>query len=315
MQPARILVVRLGAMGDILHAMPAVATLRRAFPGAHISWAVHPKWRDLLEGGGLADELIYVNRRSLSALSSAWTALRRERFDLVFDFQGLIQSALISRIARSQTVYGFHVSQAREKAAAMFYSKPVLTRAAHVVDRDLELVAAAGATVPVKEFVLPPGRGEGVLPEGRFVLASPFAGWASKQWPLEHYALLARRVRHELGAPLVLNGAPAQEAALREVPGAEVHISSVAGLIDATRHAAAVLGVDSGPMHLAAALGKPGVALFGPTDPARNGPYSPLFTVLRLPGVETSYERRAVVDASLRGLTPDQVFAALKDRL
>jgi heptosyltransferase-1 len=315
MQPARILVVRFGAMGDILHAMPAVATLRHAFPGARISWAVHPKWRDLLEGGGLADELIFVNRRSLSSLSAAWGALRRERFDLVFDFQGLIQSALVSRIARSETIYGFHVSQAREKLAAMFYSKPVLTASAHVVDRNLEIAAAAGATPAVKEFALPPGRGEGVLPAGRFVLASPFAGWASKQWPMEHYALLARRVRHELGAPLVLNGAPAQEKALREVPSAEVHISSVSGLIDATRRAAAVLGVDSGPMHLAAALGKPGVALFGPTDPARNGPYSSLITVLRLPGVKTTYERRSALDESLRGLTPDQVFAALKDRL
>lgn len=315
MEPARILVVRLGAMGDLLHAMPAVATVRRRFPRSRISWAVHPKWRDLLEGGGLADEWIFVNRRSLASLRTAWSALRRERFDLVFDLQGLIQSALVTAVARAGSSYGPHVSQAREKLAAVFYSNPVLTTATHVVDRNLEIVAAAGATDRVTDFTLPPGRAEGRLPEGRFVLASPFAGWTSKQWPLEHYALLARRVRHELGAPLVLNGAPGQETVLSQVPGAEVHISSVAGLIDATRRAAAVLGVDSGPMHLAAALGKPGVALFGPTDPARNGPYSSRFTVLRLPGVETSYQRGQEIQESLRGLTPDQVFAALKDRL
>ncbi len=105
------------------------------------------------------------------------------------------------------------------------------------------------------------------MPEGDFVLASPLAGWGAKQWPLENYARLADKLRRDCGLPLVLNAPHPIEMA-----GAMSHVSGIPGLIDATRRATAVVGVDSGPMHLAAALGKPGVAIFGPTDPARNGP-------------------------------------------
>src|SRR5262249_37836946 len=128
-----------------------------------------------------------------------------------------------------------------------------------------------------------------------FVLASPLAGWRSKQWPLESYALLATRLRREAGVTLALNGPPSERTSFANVPDALTHVSSLAGLIDATRRATAVLGVDSGPMHLAAALGKPGVAIFGPTDPARNGPVGDTFTVLRSPEATTSYKRRETI--------------------
>src|SRR5207248_3009600 len=135
-----------------------------------------------------------------------------------------------------------------------------------------DLAASAGAAATLRTFPLPPGRPEGMLPEGPYVLACPLAGWRSKQWPLDHYRQLARRLR-DLGLTLVLNGPASAFASLASVPEARPHCSGIAGLIDATRRAAAVVGVDSGPLHLAAALGKPGVAIFGPTDPARNGPY------------------------------------------
>ena len=156
---------------------------------------------------------------------------------------------------------------------------------------------------------------EGDLPGGEFVLASPLAGWGSKQWPLEFYRGLARRLNEELGVALVLNGPPARALELEQVDGAFVHSSGLPGLIHATRRAAAVLGLDSGPAHLAAALAKPGVAIFGPTDPARNGPYGDSFTVLRSPGAVTTYKRRQEPDASMLRITPDAVFEALKVRL
>jgi len=287
MESQRILVVRLSAMGDILHAMPAVISLKRSFPGSRVAWAVSPRFRELLDGGGLADEVIAIDRRSYASVREAARALRAEPFDFAVDFQGLTQSALVTAVARTNRVFGFRMAEVREKPAALFYSDPVETRPAHVVDVNFELAEAAGSRERIAEFELPPGRPEGALPEGPFVLAAPFAGWTSKQWPLENYAVLARRLRHEVRVPLVLNGAPSQESALRAIGAAEVHISSVSGLIDATRRAAAVLGVDSGPMHLGAALGKPGVALFGPTDPKRNGPYSPLFSVIRTHGAPT----------------------------
>jgi len=96
------------------------------------------------------------------------------------------------------------------------------------------------------------------------------------------------------------------------VEGAQTHVSSLRGLVYATRKAIAVVGVDSGPLHLAAALGKPGVAVYGPTEPARHGPYGGTITVLRSPRAATTYRRTSAPDTSMREITPDQVFAALE---
>lgn len=312
MAPHRILIVRLGAMGDILHALPAVAALQQSFPQCRISWAVKPRFRELLDGAGLAAEIIPIDRSSYSGVREAAFRLRGGAFDLAIDFQGLVQSALVATVSGAGTILGFDAAHVRERPAALFYSQHAATRAVHVVDMNLDLAAAAGARPRTIEFPLPPGAAEGHLPDEPFVLAAPFAGWASKQWPLEHYAHLCARLRNELGVALVLNGAPSQAAELARVPGAVVHISSISGLIDATRRAAATLGVDSGPMHLGAALGRPGVAIFGPTDPARNGPYSPRVRVLRSPTAQTSYRRGGEIDPAMRTISPNQVFDALK---
>lgn len=311
----RVLVVRLGAMGDILHALPAVSALRVSFPEASISWAAAPRWRDLLHGNPLVDELLEIDRRSAAGWLRSWRALRRARFDLAVDFQGLWQSALVATIARATRIVGYERAQARERGAAVFYTDTVHAMASHVVDRNLELAAAAGALRRVHEFPLPAGRPEGALPEGPFVLASPLAGWVSKQWPLEHYRELAREIRERMGLALVVNGPPGSERLLRGIAGAVVHVSSVAGLIDATRRAAAVVGVDSGPLHLAAALGKPGIAIYGPTDPARNGPYGQAIATLRDASAPTSYAREREIAASMRAITPAQAGAALRQAL
>jgi heptosyltransferase-1 len=310
-----VLVVRLGSMGDVIHALPAVATLKHSFPGSLLSWVVNPRWAPLLDGNPYVDRLIPFDRRSLKSAREAWRLLRALRYDFAVDFQGLLQSALIASLARADRIYGFHYKQVREKAAALFYSNPLRAGGGHVVDRNLELAAAAGASTTLVTFPLPEGVAESDLPEGDFVLANPLAGWGAKQWPLEFYSVLARRLREELGMALVLNGPPAMAGALAEVSGAFVHLSGIPGLIHATRRAAAVLGLDSGPMHLAAALGRPGVAIFGPTDPQRNGPYGSAFTVLRSAGAPTSYRRHAEPERSMREITPDAVFEALKAKI
>jgi len=313
--PGRILVVRLGAMGDIIHALPAAASLKHSFPGWRVTWVVEPRWAPLLEANPFVDRLVLPDRRTNTELARFWRELRAERFDFAVDFQGLIKSALVACAARTERIYGFDRSVAREPLATLFYSDRVPARAVHRVDRNLALAAAAGASTALRSFPLPPGRPEGELPAGAFVLASPLSGWRAKQWPLEYYARLAERLRHEAGVPLVLNGPPAEREALSGVPGAVLHFSSIEGLIDATRRAAAVVGVDSGPLHVAAALGKPGVVIFGPTDPAQTGPYGAGFTVLRSPHAVTSYKRRNEIDPSMRAVTPDAVFDALETRL
>ena len=310
-----VLVVRMGSMGDIIHALPAVATLKHSFPGSRLSWVIDPKWACLLDSNPFVDEVIHLDRRTLAGIKSAWRQLRSRRFQLAVDFQGLFKSALVASAARADRIYGFHQSQARERVAALFYSTRVRAQSAHVVDRNLELAAAAGASAVLYAFPLPEGAPEGELPQGDFVLANPLAGWPGKQWPLESYSLVARLLRSKLGLPLVLNGPPRAAALLASIGDALVHVSGIPGLIHATRRARAVLGIDSGPMHLAAALDKPGVAVYGPTDPARNGPYGKSFVVLRDAGAVTTYKRTLEINPSMRAIPPEMVFEALEDRI
>ena len=306
-----ILIVRLGAMGDIIHSLPGAVSLRRSFPAARLTWVIDPRFIPLLEGNGVVDRFVPFHRRQPATWWQTRAELRAMRFDLAVDFQGLIKSALIGWLSGSKRLVGFAEENIREKPAGWFYSSRVASNAAHVVEQALDLASGAGA-VPVREFPLAPGRAEGRLPDKPFVLASPLAGWTSKQWPLEHYARLANMVRDRLGMPLVMNGAP---GTVPHVAGALTHESGIAGLIDATRRAALVVGVDSGPLHLAAALGKAGAAIFGPTDPRRNGPYGGDFAVLRREGVATTHRRGTEIDPAMRAITPEQVFTALEARV
>lgn len=309
-----ILVVRLGAMGDVLHALPAVSTLHAGFPEAAITWMVDPKWAVLLHGNPAVTRIVTFDRRRWESITAARAALRNTAFDVALDFQGLIKSALAARfLARCRVRWGFDRSQVREKPAAWFYDRTCMTSSAHVVDQNVELAMAAGAKVRCLDTPMPAGRPEGNLPAEPFVLTSPMAGWTSKQWPPEYFAELARLIAP---VPLVLNGAPGAEAELRALgaglSNTPVHLSGIEGLIDATRRAAAVVGVDSGPLHIAAALGKPGVAIFGPTDPARNGPYGGTISVLRDASAVTTYKRESTVSSCMRAVDPAKVAAALQ---
>jgi len=302
----RILVVRLGSMGDVIAALPAVASLKHSIPHSKITWVIDPKWSLLLEGNPYVDSVLHLDRRTFMDLRNAWSQLRAARFDFAVDFQGLVKSALVATLARPERIFGFNAAYARESPASWFYSTKVPIRSYHAVERNLDLAAAAGASNILRTFPLPPGESQAALPSGDFVLASPLAGWGAKQWPMEYYTKLAEKLRRECGMPLVLD-APYP----LHVEGTETHVSTLAGLIYATRRATAVLGLDSGPMHLAAALSKPGVAIYGPTDPARHGPYGGTIAVLRSPDAVTTYRRTSESDGSMREITPDQVFEAL----
>src|ERR1700680_2899547 len=161
------------------------------------------RWMPLVESNPFLDEVIPFDR-TIGGVAAAWRQLRAERFDLAVDLQGLIQSALTATVARPDKIVGFHRSQAREQWAALFYSTGVMTNAAHKVDQNLQVVSAAGASSLLRSFPLPEGAPEGRLPTGKFVLASPLAGWGSKQWPFEYYEELARR----LDMALVVNCPP-----------------------------------------------------------------------------------------------------------
>lgn len=308
-----ILVVRLGSMGDVIHTLPAVASLKHSFPGSHLTWLIEPQWAPLLDGNPYVDSVVLFERGNPGAWMRTWRALRAARFDFAVDFQGLVKSALAASIARPDRIFGLHQSKVRERPAALFYSNRIRTHALHKVEQNLEIATAAGAANILRTFPLPEGTPESELPPSGFVLACPLAGWRSKQWPLMFYSRLAVRLERELDLPLVVNGPPG--AQFSRVIDALPHHSSLSGLIYATRRATAVIGVDSGPLHLAAALGKPGIAIFGPTDPAINGPYGESICVLRSPRALTTYKRISTVDPAMRDIGPDRVFEALKAQL
>ena len=307
---ASILVVRLGALGDILHALPAVASLKQSFPDRKLIWIIRPKWMPLLEGNPFIDELVPFGKRGVGAPIGSWRRIRTIKPGLAIDFQGLIQSALIGRLARPRVFWGFDKSVARESLACPFYTYTEAAKGPHRIERNLQLVQAVGATELAHETWLPPGSAEGALPSAPFVLSSPFAGWAGKQWPLKNYEQLAKLLSKQ-GIVLVANVAREHASQLLGLENVHPHESSIPGLIDASRRAAAVVGVDSGPLHIAAALRKPGVAVFGPTDPAATGPYGGSITVLRAQNVKTTYDRHSTIHPSMRAITPDHVFESL----
>lgn len=301
-------------MGDILHTLPAAASLRKSFPDAELMWVAAPKWAPLLAGNPAIDRIVLFDRKGLAALFRSWQILREMRPDIAVDFQGLLQSALVARASHPKALFGWSRRVAREPMASLLYTKTMLPTAAHIVDRNLELAKAAGAQYITQDVWIPKGRAEGVLPEKPFVLAHPLAGWTSKQWPIERYTDLGRRLEND-GITLVANVSANRAEELRSLQHVQIHTSSLNGLIHATRRATAVLGLDSGPLHLAAALAKPGVALFGPTDPLRNGPFGNSIRVLRDAQARTTYKRGNAIDPSMAALTVDQVYESLREAL
>ncbi len=326
-------------MGDVIHALPAVAHLKRTIPGLDLTWVVRERWSALLIDNPGVDRVIVLPagkaRRgpfrfgTLREVGAARRLLREHHFDVAVDFQGLLRSAAVTFFSRADKVFGFPGNEIREPLAAAFYSESVPTDSAHVVDRNLDLARAVEQSLrsgrevrpavleTTVEFPMPLGKPEPYLPEGDYVLASPFAGWKAKEWPPEYFAELATILFREAGMPLVIDCAPFQQDAAQEIverapAGAGVlHASSVEGLIAATRRARAVVGVDSGPVHIAAALGRPGVAVFGQTDPVRNGPYGPTFRVLRESTAVTSYKHEQWSSPVMRAIRPSDVWELL----
>ncbi len=326
--PRRILVVRLGAMGDVIHALPAVSALAQALPTAYIDWIVEPHWACLLQDNPHVDSIIPfplkawrkqpLNSNSWAACRSLISDLRSQNYDLVIDFQGLIKSAVLARLTGSSRRAGFERSDLREPLAANFYTERLPSSGQHVVDKNLSAIASLLETASATaEFPLPKGEHLPDLPNSDFILTTPVAGWGSKQWPSTRYAQLAALVQQQLGLPLVLDCAPHDRAYVEEIArtapsgSTHIHVSTIPELIGATRRARAVVGVDSGPLHIAAALQKPGVGIFGPTDPARNGPYGGTLTVLRDKTASTTYQREAASSVAMRAITAEQVCEEL----
>lgn len=329
------MVVRLSSLGDIVHTFPAVAGLRENFPNAEIVWLTHPRWKVLVERSSLASEVWATETRSPSALLTVLRRILEKKFSAAIDYQGLWKSAALPFLGRVSRRIGFSSETVREYGVPILYTDRVRSRQLHIAEQNGELSQRAGARRGVAPFSLSVSSAEdaGVLQLlrvssiERYIVLSPGGGWCSKCWPPDRYGELCRRIYGALGLRCVLNHGPGEDdlvAAIKAASGGAAPAAYNAGLeqlMALLRKALCIVGGDTGPLHLGVALGTPAVALFGPTDPARNGPYrsghsrsaaTPSDIVLRSPKAVTTYKRGDQPDPSMLDIDVDAVFDAVQ---
>ncbi len=328
-------------MGDVLHAMPAVAALRRKQPNWRIGWAIEPRWVPLLQAGDgampLVDRVHEVPTRewnrcpftpaTLGSILRVRSELHDAHYDVCVDMQGLLRSAVIGRFARAAIYAG--PARPRENAARWLYGLRVQTVATHVVDRGCELLSGAigadlrdghdprAAEVPLPVDPAAERWREQLMPHGEaYAVLAPTAGWGAKQWPVARYGAVAAALRERGIVPLV-NAAKDGDATAEAVRAASGGVArpvacSMAELMALMRRASIVIAGDTGPLHLAAALRRPVVGLYGPTDPARTGPYQTRAEVIRHTASSIDHRRHPEPEFGLLQITVDEVMAAVE---
>jgi heptosyltransferase-1 len=321
----RILILRVGAMGDVLHALPAVAALRAALPEAHIGWAIDPRWEPILRSANgessVVNTLHLVNTRHwtpttfLPSVLTLRKSLRAQHYTHAIDLQGSIRSAVLARLSAAPRITGS--ATPREAPARFLYTQRVRLRQPNVIFQAAEIINAA-LNLPLKPIqpILPQDLTSELWAapyfEKPFILIATTAGWGAKEWPLENYAALIPLLEAK-GYRVFLNAPPPSCPTLP----AQAIPSTLTQLIALTRRASLVLGGDTGPIHLAAALGIPTLALFGPTDPARNGPDFPNANTLTLrhPTSRTDHHRTSTPAPGRQQITVEPAQTAALELL
>ena len=333
----RVLIVRLGALGDIVHAIPVAAALRRAFPAARIDWLVSAKHRELLNLVPVIDRRLAIAARGGRSLVRAIGELRRARYDVALDLQGLLKSAVLARSSGAPRVIGFASSYLRERLARPFYTDvydpgcgglydPRETR--HVIEINLGLLGPLGVDVKWPEFPIDQvdsdvARAVRDRTGGRYALLNPGAQWPNKRWPPVRLARVADALRERHGLTSMVLWGPGEQSLAQEVvsrgngSALVLPAATIGDVVALARGAALMLSGDTGPMHIAAAVGTPVVALFGPTRPSRNGPWSPSdVTVSRDAVCQCHHLRRCRLETMcLLDVQADEVLAAIERRL
>ena len=332
----RLLLIKPSSLGDIVHAMPTLAALRERFPDAEVTWLVKLQWAPLVEIIGGVDHVSVVEQ-GLGGWLGRVPGLRAAHFDLVVDLQGLLRSGAMAWLTGCDRRVGF--ANARE-GSPLFYTRrvEVPTASMHAVDRYLLVAEALGAVRPAEplfEFVDRPEDRQAVqaiLARAGVAASSPWiamnvsARWETKRWPPQHFAEAADRLSQAHGMPIVLIGGPAERpeslAVMTRMRTKAVDLTgqTPVGLLPSLLRRAVVLVTnDSGPMHIAAAVGTPVVALFGPTDPVRTGPYGKGHVVLsHAVECRPCFRREcshAVPLECLTAVRPEQVVQAVQQQL
>lgn len=323
----RFLVVRLTALGDVLHTVPAVAALRAAHPRARIDWVVERKWAPVLEGSPAINDVIPFDRRSLWGAVECVQRLRENQYTCAIDFQGLYKSSILAALSGAVRRIGFDRSWAREEGAAMFYTERAVPSGRHVAELNYSLAERAGASRPrTPEYPLrvPAGGAASIRARlhelgirGDYIVVGPGGSWRAKCWPAERYGEFCRELEKKSATQVVVIHGPYEKSVAEEVLRAAapakppVMATTIEELMGLVAHARCVIAADSGPLHLAAALGTPVVGLYGPTDPARNGPFAPGAVIVHKARLEEiSYKRRSDYSATMLRITVEDALAA-----
>lgn len=323
------LIVRLGALGDIVHAIPVVAALRAAFPDARIGWLVHPRFASLLH---LVDGLDRVHPLDRRSGASAIRDVRREGYGVCLDLQGLLKSAALARLSGARRVIGFSRPLLRESAAALAYTETGGEGSGHVIDKNLSLLSLLGVTATTRGFpvripdtpVVPCTRQIlGIGLDQPFALINPGAAWPNKRWPADRFGEVARRLRERFDLPSAVLWGPDETtlaASVVRASGEAARMAPQTTMVEmlALASAARVLvSGDTGPLHLAAAAGTPVVGVYGPTPPGRNGPWDARDEVISSHGTcDCVFKRQCTASTwCLERITVDAVADAVSRRL
>jgi lipopolysaccharide heptosyltransferase I len=328
------LIIKPSAIGDVVHALPVLNLLRRAWPDAHVAWLVTPACAGLLDRHPQLDEVIRFERKRFGqgwknpsaavGLFRFARQLRERQFDLVIDLQGLFRSGWLAWQTRARLRVGF--VNARE-LAPLFYTHrvPVDTPEQHAVDRYLAIAEALGCGREPVEFRFAPTSGEDqrivtelLKDDAPFAVLLPGTNWATKRWPVEHFASLVAPLRERFGLRSVVAGAPADRELASRITGSIdlTGATTLPQLVALLRRASVVVANDSGPMHIASALGRPLVTPYGPTSPIRTGPYGRMDTVVRLDIVcSPCFSRTCSHQSCLQWLGPEHVLREVEKQL
>jgi len=342
----RILVVKLGSIGDIVHTLPALAAIRRALPDSEISWVVERGSAEILRDNPLLDSLIEVQTKALRrGLMSGETLraprqqlrlLRASAFDLALDFQGLLKSAMVARLSGARRIFGFDSNGLREPASRFLLHKKIsIPPGLHVIRKNLTLAKAAlGISVSDDEndFEFPitvdhvheqeaheAARGTG----GQYAILNPAGGWPTKLWSAERFGALADELWNHFGLHSLVSYGPGEEELANVVlsaakSGKARSVSlSLKGFHALAKGAQVYVGGDTGPTHLAVAARTPIVGLFGPTEWWRNGsPYSDDVCVERNDiDCRVDCHRRSCSKWICMDINVERVLHAVTDRL
>ncbi|MBL8148903.1 MAG: lipopolysaccharide heptosyltransferase I [Blastocatellia bacterium] len=297
----RFLVVKLSSIGDIVHTLPAVAALRKAYPNSSIDWVVERSASAILDANPTVNEIIKVDtrkwrkgllkRKVWQDIVSAVTKLKSKNYDLVFDFQGLLKSGLIVALSGAKKRLGFSNDGLREEASRFFLTHQiVIDKKAHIIEKNLQLVKALGVVADRYDFPIAVSQADESYIDKQlelynlqhFVIINPGGGWTTKLWPLARYAELADRIFERFKLRSLVTFGPGEEMMAEKIVAAsrsgsvKAIVTSLKQFVALSRRAALFIGGDTGPLHIAAACRTPIVGIYGPTEPIRNGPFDPL---------------------------------------